>query len=285
MSFNIFVKARPIRTAFILSESEEFDAVCDGLAGWTAEFWGARQSIIVLLKNDSLSDESWYELINFDPDNEEGDSVIEHAGGDTSIKRIGIKPVTSEEFKDGLEDLVSLNVLQMGMYVRCPRCRMQLWVRADALRPSDSCAGCGSAVLLLPETKWHYRLNLLVRHCVNSRALAVWQALAGLAHWPNDFFYAPSSELEFLVPIGGGHFREIDVLAVTNGKLLLGEVKDGDVERSDFEKFVLIAEAIRPDRAAIFIQKGVNVGGWFEEFRTRLAPKGISGELFELPTY
>ena len=48
-----------------------------------------------------------------------------------------------------------------------------------------------------PETSWSYDLNPLVRHCVNSRVLAVWQALAEVARGPDSFFFTPSAELYF----------------------------------------------------------------------------------------
>ena len=215
----------------------------------------------------------------------QNESPIQYVAGDTIVHRTGVEPVTQEEFKQGLEELVRLDVLRMGMNVRCPRCRLQHWIKADALRQSDSCPGCGSTMLLAPETAWHYRLNPLVHRCVNSRALAVWQALAELAHRPSSFFYTPSAELTFVQPINGSQIRELDVLSVTNGELLIGEVKDGDVERGDFEKFAAIAQTIRPDRAAMFVPEGVNVDGWFKQFREQLAPLGIRGELFQLPTY
>jgi hypothetical protein len=194
-------------------------------------------------------------------------------------------PTAWLRLKEGLEELVRLDVFRMGMYVQCPRCHLQQWINADALRQFDSCPGCRSAMLLLPETAWSYQLNPLVHHCVNSRALAVWQSLAQLARWPTSFFYAPSSELLFAQPINGGSMKELDVLAVTGGQLLVGEVKDSDVEAGDFEKFAAIALAIRPDRAAMFIPQGVNAGGWFKSFSEQLAPFGIRGEIFQLPTY
>ena len=216
---------------------------------------------------------------------EQKDSAIEYMAGNTIVHHAGVEPITSDELKDGLEELVRLDVFRMGMNVRCPRCRLLHWFKAAALQQSDSCPGCGSAMLLLPETAWTYQLNPLVRHCVNSRALAVWQALAELAHRPTSFFYAPSSELAFAQPINGGLIKELDVLSVTDGELLIGEVKDGDVEAADFDKFATIAKVIRPDRAAMFVPNGVNVDGWFKQFREQLAPLGVRGELFQLPAY
>src|SRR3990172_5810374 len=69
MPFTVFAKARPIRIAFLLRETEGFDVVLDGLASWSSKFWGGRQSAVAVIDNDeALSADAWQELIRFDPD-------------------------------------------------------------------------------------------------------------------------------------------------------------------------------------------------------------------------
>ena len=69
MPFNVFARARPVRTAFLFAETAGFDAVCDGLAKWSNEFWGGRQSAVALLQDDgNLAEDAWQELYYFDPD-------------------------------------------------------------------------------------------------------------------------------------------------------------------------------------------------------------------------
>src|ERR1035437_9804786 len=69
MPFNVFSRARPVRTAFLFAESAGFDAVCDGMAKWSNEFWGGRQSAVALLQADgNLDADAWQELNHFDPD-------------------------------------------------------------------------------------------------------------------------------------------------------------------------------------------------------------------------
>jgi hypothetical protein len=62
-----------------------------------------------------------------------------------------------------------------------------------------------------------------------------------------SFFYTPSSELHFAQPINGKPKRELDVLCVTDGELLLGEVKTCALAEKYFEDFAAIAAAIRPE--------------------------------------
>ena len=69
MPFNVFARARPVRTAVLFAEAAGFDAVCDGLARRSNEFWGGRQSAVALLQDDgNLAEDAWQELILFDPD-------------------------------------------------------------------------------------------------------------------------------------------------------------------------------------------------------------------------
>ena len=69
MPFNVFARARPVRTAFLFAETAGFDAVCDGLAKWSNGFWGGRQNAVALLQDDgNLAEDAWQELYYFDPD-------------------------------------------------------------------------------------------------------------------------------------------------------------------------------------------------------------------------
>jgi hypothetical protein len=181
-----------------------------------------------------------------------------------------------------------LGVFHMGMNVRCPRCRLQHWMTAQHLRQSDSCSGCYSSMPLASETPWSYRLNPLIHHCINHDVLAVWHALQELAHRMGSFFYQPSSELSFAQPIDGKTKKELDVLCVTDGELMIGEVKTGALSKKYFEELAAIAIAIRPEHAAIFVEPefyDLQAKKWFENFRQQLKPLGVQGELFCLPNY
>lgn len=213
---------------------------------------------------------------------------LEYVAGDKLVHMSGVRPVTTEEMTEGLEELADLGVLAIGVNLVCPRCRLKTWMRIHELGQNNNCAGCSAPIALIPETPWSYRLNPLVRHCVNSRTLGVWLALSELAHGFGSFFYAPSSELVFPQPVSGGKIKELDILCVTNARLLIGEVKEGDLHETDFSDFAQIAEAIRPDRAVMFVvEEHLNARAqkWFDQFRDRLARSSIRGELFALPAF
>jgi hypothetical protein len=94
--------------------------------------------------------------------------------------------------------------------------------------------------------------------------------------------------LYFAHAINGAAKKEVDVLCVSDGKLLLGEVKEGTLHERDFLDFAAIVTAIQPDRAAMVVnaeQFDSNADTWFKQFRQQLAPLNIQGELFCLPSY
>jgi hypothetical protein len=217
-----------------------------------------------------------------------GAKEVQYLAGNTLVHISGVEPVKEEELKDGLEDLLRLGVFQMGMNMRCPRCRLQHWVSAENLRQSDSCSGCGSPMPLVSETPWSYRLNPLIHHCINHDVFAVWHALQELSHRLGSVFFKSSSELHFAQLINGKPKKELDVLCVTDGELLLGEVKTGALAEKYFEEFGAIAAAIRPEQAATFVESEFyddKASRWFEKFAQQLKPLGVQGQLFCLTNY
>ena len=218
----------------------------------------------------------------------EGTKQIHYLAGDTLVHMLSVEPVSEEDLESGLHEMVQLGVFRMGMSVRCPRCRLQHWLEAENLRQCGSCPGCGSPMPLIPESVWSYRLNPLIHHCVNHNVLAVWHALQQVSHRLGSFFFTPSSELRFAKPVNGKPKSEVDVLCVTDGELLLGEVKTGPLAESDFKEFAAIVLALRPDLGAVFVESehyDERASKWFEGFQERLKPLGISGQLYCLTNY
>jgi hypothetical protein len=137
-----------------------------------------------------------------------------------------------------------------------------------------------------PHAPWHFALNSLAKRCVSGGALSVLQSLALLAGHANSFFYSPSLE------IFRGRVREvwheIDVACVVDGEFVIGEVKERQFSKKDFEKLADVAEVLEPDRAAMFIsleQWDTTAEAWRQEMKNRLLPLGIIGELYALPNF
>lgn len=188
---------------------------------------------------------------------------------------------------DGLNDLVGLNVLRLGAYLRCALCGIETWFHVDDLKQEVNCPGCGRRQAIGAQQDWHYALNSLVEMGVKQGQLPVIQALAALAaHSFQSFFYSPS--LHLFKAGTEGIWHEVDILAVVNGEFVIGEVKGGNVTRDDFFELAEIAEVLRPQRAIMFLPKEnvtQEVVGWGEEAKRHLAPRGIKAEISALPVF
>jgi hypothetical protein len=74
---------------------------------------------------------------------------------------------------------------------------------------------------------------------------------------------------------------------VSDGKLIIGEVKDGAFDKHELDRFADAAEVIQPDRAAIFIPQDrfdTKFQQWFSELHSRLATAGVRAEVHQLPS-
>ena len=76
------------------------------------------------------------------------------------------------------------------------------------------------------------------------------------------------------------------MVCVSDGKLIIGEVKDGAFDKQDLDRFADAAEIIKPDRAAIFIPQerfDTKAQQLFSALQSRLAVAGIRAEIYQLP--
>ena len=119
--------------------------------------------------------------------------------------------------------------------------------------------------------------------------LSVMQALSALASnsW-HSFLYSPS--LDLFKAGSTDHWHEIDIPAVANGDFVVGEVKGGEraVTERDFSELGEVAEALRPQRAIMFLPNEnvtQEVMAWLEQMKARLNPLGITSQIFALPSF
>jgi hypothetical protein len=212
---------------------------------------------------------------------------LNYPQGDAIVSHHGITNLTEEEMNQGLNELVELNVLRLGAYSRCLLCGIQSWYHVDDLKQEVRCPGCGHHQSIGVQHEWHYALNSLVEMGVKQGQLSAMHALAALAsNSHQSFFYSPS--LELFKAGSPNSWHEIDVPAVAEGEFVVGEVKGGGIAQSDFVELAEIAEALRPQRAIIFLPHenvSADVVKWTQETQNRLSPKGIKAQIFALPTF
>jgi hypothetical protein len=210
--------------------------------------------------------------------------------GNTIVQHHGITALSLAEMQDGFNDLLEIGVLRLGIEDTCPGCKISTWCHIDDLRQHLTCSGCGHKHSLRATEKWSYTLNTLAQTGVSQGVMGVLHALTALASQSHTFFiFSPS--LELFRDAGNCPWHEVDVLAVANGDFVIGEVKEGYVQKTAFDELAEIAETLLPQRAIIFLpfehakKQWSELNEWVRETQARLAPKNISFELFTLPEY
>jgi len=153
-----------------------------------------------------------------------------------------------------LQMFTDAGVLQQGVRVRCTNCGSRLWRELGTLQQKVKCEGCNSTVSVPAEPTWYYRLNSLVRNGIALHGcIAVISALHSLRGMAREsFIYTHGVALyrnyEDELPEA-----EIDLLCISDGKLICGEVKSSASEftREELAKLARVAADIRADQVAI----------------------------------
>jgi hypothetical protein len=210
--------------------------------------------------------------------------------GNTVVQPHGLAPLSHNEMCRGLDDLLAIGVLRLGVQTTCPTCRLTTWCHVNELQQDLTCVGCGAKHFLGATEQWSYALNTLAQTSVSQGVLGVLYALAAVASHSHGFFvFSPS--LELFRHGTDGPWREVDVLCVADGDFVIGEVKEGYVQRDAFEGLASLAEVLLPQRAIMFLplehagKQADELNSWLAEISTRLSPKGVSAEIFTLPEY
>ena len=214
---------------------------------------------------------------------------LNYPQGDTIVCDHGVRHLTEEEMNQGLSDLVELNVLRPGVYVRCSYCGMRPWYHVDDLKQQVRCSGCGHSQSMGRQQEWCYALSSLAEMSVIQGQLSVMQALAALAADSlESFFFSPS--LDLFKPDSSDPWHEIDIAAVAKGEFVVGEVKGGErnITQKDFNELAEIAEALRAQRTIMFLPHenvSIDVMNWLKEMVKRLSPQGIKAQIYALPSF
>jgi len=216
--------------------------------------------------------------------------VLIYTEGRTIVQHHGAQPVTHDEMKEGLDTLLALDVLRLGIERICPRCNVPSWFHIDSITQHVTCPGCGTTDALSATEPWSYGLNSLVQMGVLQGALAVLHALTVLAARARTFFtFSPS--LDLFRQNSTEVWHELDVACVVDGEFVFAEVKDGPVTKKAFDDLEEIAGAIRPQRAVVFlplnnaIEQKSDLQKWSEESQARIRSIGTTVEVYTLPGY
>jgi hypothetical protein len=160
-----------------------------------------------------------------------------------------------------LDSYTERGILHRGIVLKCQRCRFDGWYRAGEFTQTFTCTRCRASWPLsrqawrepLEEPTWRYELDEIVYQAVveNARApVLALQALRAEARPFGGFVFGP--ELE--VYQGEEHVAEVDIWAVVEGRICIGEAKTIDrladtAEREQIvaQRLVRIADAVTAD--------------------------------------
>jgi len=211
--------------------------------------------------------------------------------GRTIVHHGGLQPVSVAEMEEGLNRLMTLDVLRVGVLVDCPHCKISTWFQVDTLLQKTTCSGCGGFHTLRARERWSYGLNSLAQMSVSQGVLGALHALTALHSSNIHSFFAFSPSLDLFRPGDTQPWHEIDIACVADGDFVIGEAKEGFVQKSDFDNLAEIAEVLRPDRAILFLpfehasKQRAELDRWFADTRARFDAAAVSFELFTLPAF
>ncbi len=153
-----------------------------------------------------------------------------------------------------VQSLTDNGVFQQGIRLRCTNCGSRFWREMGIIQQKVRCDGCGATVVVPVESTWSYRLNSLIRNGIALHGcVPVTSALRDLREKAREsFIYAHGVGL-FTDYSDEKPAAEMDLLCISDGKLVCGEVKSSASEftRDELGKLARLATDIKADQAVI----------------------------------
>lgn len=167
------------------------------------------------------------------------------------------------KMRELVDSYIARGILYRGIVLGCPRCRFVGWYRAGEFSQTFTCTRCRSSWPLESkiwrdppdEPTWRYELNEIVYQAVIANALAPVLTLQSLrADARLGFQFTP--ELNVYEMGAAQVLAELDICAVVEGKICIGEAKTVDrlAERGEqqvVDRLVRVAEAVTADELVI----------------------------------
>jgi hypothetical protein len=161
-----------------------------------------------------------------------------------------------------LQYLLEKNAVYLGMRVKCDHCGSNPWYPLKEVVNHMSCSGCHHTISPEVNSAIYYRFNKVITNNIrsdnsqNSNNLdgnyLLLLVLSGLAHnhqSGNGFQFAPCIDIQFKRGKETVN-TDIDILAVQNGQLILGEAKIDSAyfNKKEVENLIWIGNNLRPDK-------------------------------------
>jgi hypothetical protein len=165
---------------------------------------------------------------------------------------LGLKPMVA--------DLVSKKVLLPGYTFKCKHCGHKDWYSIEEVAINIQCSGCMENFHLPVDPPISYRLSTLVKRNFYSSPkqpdgnAAVIGALIKLATNPDNHTFEYSGQLDlYNDPRSTKPVTDLDIVALENGRFVIGEAKNNSAElladkKKSLNQLYEVARMIKPDR-------------------------------------
>jgi hypothetical protein len=164
--------------------------------------------------------------------------------------------------RHAIDAYLNRGILTRGLILQCPECHFSAWYTVSQLGRGFSCPRCRKESPIvqrawrqpIEEPIWYYELTEMAFQAIDHDVRATILALASLKKGTRAFLFTPEMD----VFRGDDGIAEIDIWAVADGRVLVGEAKTTDRldpsakrETEKLKKLLTVAQAAFADEVVL----------------------------------
>lgn len=194
------------------------------------------------------------------------------------------------DLRDALSSLTEGSIFFQGIKPKCRSCGSTAWFSCEEIAQALKCSGCRAEIPLPVEPTWVYRLNELIVKAIAFHGVfpVIWTLGYLLGQSRESFLFIPSVEL-YEKHEDKERVAEVDITCVSDGKLLVGEVKTSadEFDGDEIDALEAVCRKILPDVAVLsaFTGNKARLNGYAEDLRARLTDLKIDVLILMPPEY
>jgi hypothetical protein len=161
-----------------------------------------------------------------------------------------------------IDAYLNRGILTRGLILQCPECHFSAWYTVTQLGRGFSCPRCRKESPIvqrawrqpIEEPTWYYELTEMAFQAIDNDVRATILALASLKKGTRAFLFTPEMD----VFRGNDLIAEIDIWAVADGRVLVGEAKTTDrldpspkKEKEKLNRLLTVAQAASADEVVL----------------------------------
>jgi DNA-directed RNA polymerase subunit RPC12/RpoP len=175
-----------------------------------------------------------------------------------------------QEVSRMIDIMVNKDILFMGLKVKCSNCGSNLWYSLQQLSNTMACNGCGSQVSPRMESSFYYKVNDVVLNNLMSDPVKRTKEFYGnyvvlltlislkedMSRAYHSFNFSPCLDIHVI----GDNFSitDLDIIALQNGELIVGEAKMSATSftKGQLAQLIWIGKNIKPDKVVLAYKEG-----------------------------